>query len=298
MNRILALVDHSVYAESVVDHAAWIAGLMGASVDVVHVLDPVDPAEVNVGMAGLAVGGPGIVRGNAHYSEAKLQELTFAAQLMVDRLTARIKDAGARVVVGRVVIGDLRQFVEKNQRDFDLVVLGKRGEDADFVGLRLGSKLQNVVHVAHKFVMIVPRAFRPPSSWLLAVGNSYEAMRGLDELIAQKAFANLPCEVVHVGKVTQLVRADLESIGQRLAQAGYQARIAIMDGDPVRAIAQRLATAESQLVVIEEFGRTRVLPMIFGEGVARDLTKASLGPILVLPEAQELAKSDAFDQAS
>jgi hypothetical protein len=94
------------------------------------------------------------------------------------------------------------------------------------------------------------------------------------------------------------VRADLESIGQRLTQAGYQSKIAVLDGDPVRAIAERLATAESQLVVIEEFGRTRVLPMIFGEGVARDLTKANLGPILVLPEAQELAESDAFAHAS
>lgn len=51
MKRMLAMIDSSVYAESVVDHAVWLAGGSPASMDVVHILDPVDPAAVNVGMA-------------------------------------------------------------------------------------------------------------------------------------------------------------------------------------------------------------------------------------------------------
>jgi nucleotide-binding universal stress UspA family protein len=285
MNRILALVDRSVYAASVVDHAAWVAGLTGASIDVVHVLDPIDPAAVNAGMAGLAVGGPGIVRGSANYSEAKLQQLTYEAQQLVDRLTTRTRDSGAGVVVGRVIVGELRQFAEESQRDFDLIVVGKRGETADFVGLRLGSQLRNVVHVAGKLVLIVPRAYRPLASWLLAVGKDNEISRGLDDLIQSRMLETLPGEIVHVGELTVLIRTDLEGIGMRLTHAGVRARIAVLDGEPVRAVAERLATAESQLVVVGKFGRSRVLPMIFGDGVARDLTKVNQGPVLVLPEA-------------
>jgi nucleotide-binding universal stress UspA family protein len=285
MNRILALVDHSVYAESVVDHAAWVAGRTGASIDVVHVLDPIDPAAVNAGMAGLAVGGPGIVSGSASYSEARLQQLTYQAQQLVDRLTTRIGNAGGGAVIGRVIVGELRHFAEESQSDFDLTVVGKRGETADFVGLRLGSKLRNVVHVASKLVLIVPRAYRPLASWLLAVGKDNEVSRGLDDLVQSRMLEALPGEVVHVGELTELIRSDLESIGLRLTHAGHRVSITVLDGEPVRAVAERLATAESQLVVVGKFGRSRVLPMIFGDGVARDLTKVNQGPVLVLPEA-------------
>lgn len=37
-NKILALVDGSVYFESVCHHTAWVAGRLSASVDVIHVL--------------------------------------------------------------------------------------------------------------------------------------------------------------------------------------------------------------------------------------------------------------------
>ncbi len=51
MKRILAMIDSSVYAESVVDHAVWLAGGAPASIDVVHILDPLDPAAVSVAKA-------------------------------------------------------------------------------------------------------------------------------------------------------------------------------------------------------------------------------------------------------
>ncbi|MFD0391497.1 universal stress protein [Tistrella bauzanensis] len=38
MTRLLALIDGSAYADSVCDHAAWVAARTGASIDVMHVL--------------------------------------------------------------------------------------------------------------------------------------------------------------------------------------------------------------------------------------------------------------------
>jgi nucleotide-binding universal stress UspA family protein len=99
MRRIIALVDHSLYAESVVDHAAWLGRSSGRSIDVVHVIDPVDPKAINAGMAGLAVGGPGIVR-NINHTAEKLEQLRADAQLLVDRMTTRIAAGYHGVVLG------------------------------------------------------------------------------------------------------------------------------------------------------------------------------------------------------
>ena len=37
MTRILACIDASIYATSVVDHAAWAADRLGAEIEVLHV---------------------------------------------------------------------------------------------------------------------------------------------------------------------------------------------------------------------------------------------------------------------
>ena len=39
MDKLTAFIDSSNYAESVCDHAAWIAGQLGLSVELVHVLE-------------------------------------------------------------------------------------------------------------------------------------------------------------------------------------------------------------------------------------------------------------------
>jgi hypothetical protein len=62
--------------------------------------------------------------------------------------------------------------------------------------------------------------------------------------------------------------------------------LTLVPGDPVRVLAEKLATDENKLVAVGKFGRARLLPMLFGDSVARDLTKASPGPILVLKQYQ------------
>ncbi len=281
MRRILALVDHSVYADSVVDHAAWFAATNHSSIDVVHVIDPLDPAAVSVGMAGLTVGGPGILNGNANYSEEKLQDLTMAAEVLVDRLTTRIKDAGLGTIVGRVIVGELNNVLATLQEEADLIVAGKRGEMADFVSLRLGSNLQKILRVAKRPVVIAPRSFRPIAGSLIALDDGPEMISAVGRL-ATNLIPAMPCEIVHVGDLDDLMTSDLELMRHRLSDAGHEVLMTVLSGDPVRVMAERLAAGDTRVAILGKFGRARMFPTLFGDGVGRDLTKASLGPMLVL----------------
>ena len=275
------MVDHSLYAQSVVDHAVWLARASGRSIDVVHVVDPLDPAAVHAGMAGLAVGGPGIVR-DIHHSDEKLEQLKADAQLLVDRMTTRIAAGFGGVVLGRVIVGGLRHAVAELQSDADIIVLGKRGATADFVGLTLGSTLRTVVGVAQVPLLIAQRVFRDIAGWVVAVGDDFGISRPLASLLSTSILPTMPCEVVHVGECDELLKNHLEVVNRQLLDHGHASTIAMLEGQPVRVLAEQLASEETRLLAIGRFGRARLLPQLFGDTVANDLTRASLGPVLVL----------------
>jgi nucleotide-binding universal stress UspA family protein len=281
MKRIIAMVDRSIYAESVVDHAAWLGRASGRSIDVVHVVDPVDQKAIQVGMAGLAVGGPGIVQEINHSAE-KLEDMRAEGQLLVDRMTSRIASDYHGVVLGRVIVGEFRHVVTELQNDADALVIGKRGESADFVGLTLGSSLRNAIGLAQVPLVIAPRVFRAVSGWVLAVGESFGMSLPLTALLSKGMLPTMPCEIIHVGDGSDVLSNHLEALKRTLQDHGHPTSVSVVQGQPVRAVAERLATDETRLLAVGRFGRTRLLPQIFGDAVASDLTKASLGPILVL----------------
>ena len=52
MTRILALIDGSIYAQSVCDHAAWAATRAGAAVELLHVLGRREVSSAPIDLSG------------------------------------------------------------------------------------------------------------------------------------------------------------------------------------------------------------------------------------------------------
>ena len=52
MIKLIAFIDRSIYAKSVCDHAAWIAGTVNGSVDLIHVLGRRNESEAPVDLSG------------------------------------------------------------------------------------------------------------------------------------------------------------------------------------------------------------------------------------------------------
>ncbi len=52
MAKLIAFIDGSTYAQSVLDHAAWVVTTIGASVDVVHVIGRRDLASTPADLSG------------------------------------------------------------------------------------------------------------------------------------------------------------------------------------------------------------------------------------------------------
>ena len=58
MSKLVALVDGSVYSQSVCDHAAWIARRTGHAVDLLHVLGRRQTASAPANLSGTSHSAP------------------------------------------------------------------------------------------------------------------------------------------------------------------------------------------------------------------------------------------------
>jgi len=266
MTKLIALVDGSIYSESVCDHAAWIAGRSHAEVDLLHVLGrretPSEPANLS---GNITLGA----------RTALLEELSALdaqrAKLAQKRGRAILEDAEARLakdgvcgVTAKLRIGDFVDTIAEMESEADLIVVGKRGEAADFARLHLGSNLERVVRASHKPVFVASRAFKPVKRFLIAYDGGTSAMKAVDHIARSDLFAGLECRLIFAGADSPENRKRLDDAQALLVAGGYAVEAAILPGQPERAIAETVEAEGIDLVVMGAYGHSRIRTLIIG----------------------------------
>jgi len=278
---VTALVDGSIYAGSVCDHAAWIAGRTGASVDLLHVLGRRDTART-----------PSNLSGSIGLGErtALLEELTDLdarmARLSQQRGRAILEDAKARVAAAgiaevgtRLRFGDIVEAVEEGEGRADMLVLGKRGEAADFARLHLGSNLERIVRTCRKPVFVAARAYRPVATVLIAFDGGPSSTKALDFVATSPLFAGLACRAVTVGASAEAgpLLADARA---SLARRGGDVRAEAHPGQPEEVIAAMVEAGGIDLLVMGAYGHTRLRNLIIGS-TTTEMLRRCLIPVLL-----------------
>ncbi len=280
MPRVLACTDGSIYADSVYDHAAWAAErLGGASVQVLHVLDRA--------AAAAPADRSGAIGFDA--SEELLRELTELdaqrarvglrrARALLAEAERRLRAAGVAEVVPAQRHGSVVETVAEFEAGADLVVIGKRGEAADFAVGHLGASLERVVRASARPVLVASRAFRPIGRVLIAYDGGAAASKAIDYAARQAVLKGLECHVVTVAPQGGGVSLD-KPVGM-LRRAGLEVTTAVLHGEPEQAIAAYAAAAGIDLLVMGAYGHSRVRALLVGSTTTA-LLRACRIPVLV-----------------
>ena len=187
MTHLVAMIDGSVHARSVCDAVAWIGRRADASVDLVHVIDDRAGAGEPVDLSGnLGLGARSALL--AELAELDAQRAKLAHQkgrLLLEDAQSRLRDLGVEKVALKLRRDDLVDAVVELERSADLLVVGKRGEAADFAKDHLGSNLERVIRSTQTPTVVAPREFTPIDAALVAYDGSPMARRAVDWLAAQ-----------------------------------------------------------------------------------------------------------------
>ena len=185
--KVLACVDRSSYAAHVADAATWAAKAMNADLEFLHVLDRHQEEGGSDDHSG-AIGfnaQEALLTTLAQKDEARVRDMRQAGRLFLGELRERARTAGAAQVDIRQRHGELQETVME-QRDFDLLVLGRRGASAGVTHRDLGRNVENLIRSLSRQILTVTDWFRRPQRALIAFDGRASTRKSI-ELLSQSA---------------------------------------------------------------------------------------------------------------
>lgn len=239
MPTIRALIDGSIYSHSVCDHAAWAAGQTGVPVELLHVLGrrlaPSEAPDLSAHLNAEAIGQ--LLEELAAHDEQAAKLAQRRARAILDAARARMAEGGMADVAVRLRQGDLVETLEELEADTQLLVVGKRGEAADFARLHLGSNLERILRSSRRPVLVASRGFRPIQRVLVAFDGGPSAMKAVAHIAGDTLLHGLPIRLLSVGSASAQVSARLAEAEASLRAAGFDASSEVRPGQPDEVIA-------------------------------------------------------------
>jgi len=280
--KIIALVDGSVYAASVCDHAAWIAQRTGAPVELIHVLGRRDLPETQDHSGTIKLGARSALLEELAALDAQRSKLiSHRGRAILDDARAVLEKDGVTEITTRLRHGDLVEAVAEVEAEARVILIGKRGEAVDFAKGHLGSNLERIVRASHKPVFVAARAFRPIKKVLVAYDGGTSAMKAVDHIARSPLFQGLEVHVVTVGTASAEAQKRLEDAQAMLKAAGIAAETAFLTGQPDTALSKLVEEAGFDMLVMGAYGHSRIRSLIIGSTTTAMIRSCKV-PVLLM----------------
>ncbi len=263
--KIIALVDGSIYSESVCQHAAWISGRTGAPVELIHVLGRREAAEKQDLSGSIRLGArTALLEELAELDAQRAKLVTHRGRAILEDARAIVDKADVNEITTRLRHGDVVETIAEVEHDARVIVIGKRGEAADFAQGHLGSNLERIVRAAHRPVFVASRAFRPIETVLVAYDGGRSAMKAVDHIARSPLFQGLSVTVVTVGSETPEVTKGLADAKAMLNAAGIEADTRLLSGQPETELGKLVEDEGFGMVVMGAYGHSRIRSLVIG----------------------------------
>lgn len=280
--KIIALVDGSIYSASVCDHAAWISQRTGAPVELTHVLGRREaPNKPDLSGAIRLGARTALLEELAALDAQRAKLISHRGRAILEDARAILDRAGVNDITTRLRHGDIVEAVAEVEGDARVIIIGKRGEAADFAKGHLGSNLERIVRASHKPVFVASRAFRSIAKVLVAYDGGVSAMKAVDHLARSPLFPGLAVHVVTVGSATPEVTKGLADARAMLKAAGIEAETSILPGQPETALGKLVDEAQFDLLVMGAYGHSRIRSLIIGS-TTTEMIRSCKVPVVLM----------------
>ncbi|TXK59818.1 universal stress protein [Alkalisalibacterium limincola] len=279
---LLACIDGSTYTPSVRDHAIWAAQRLGVGIDFLHVIDKrPEPAPVAEPAGDVLDARTSLLRELATIDARRSQVAHEHGRLVLAEARAVAEAAGVAPLECRLRHGHLVETVEEFEDRSALIVIGKRGEHADFAKLHLGSNLERVVRATTTPLLVAARAFRPIRQAVIAFDGGASSRKAVELASGGKLLAGVRTHLVCAGGETAELRAHLNWAATLLEAREVEHVIEQVDGHPDQVIAEYVRRNEIDLLMMGAWGHGRVREFMVG-ATTTSMIRTCLIPVLLV----------------
>lgn len=162
--------------------------------------------------------------------------------------------------------GTLVDCLADYEDDVDLIVLGKRGENANFAKAHLGSTLERVLRTASKPCLVTSRKYQEIKRAILAYDGGESSRKALDFWISASYLHDIELHVVVVAedKAESVSLKRLQEVEDRLTKAGVKPILQMLHGQPESVIAEYVVDHGVDLLLIGAYGHSRIRQLLIG----------------------------------
>ncbi|MDR9483783.1 MAG: universal stress protein [Sediminimonas sp.] len=281
-DKILALIDGSAYSESVCHHAAWIAQRTDAAIELYHVLGRREAQSAGDLSGAIKLGARSrLLEQLSTLDEQRAKLAQAQGRAILEDAKALIEAQGISDVATRLRHGDIVETIAEKEAEAQMIVIGKRGEAADFAKLHLGSNLERIIRACHKPVFVASRAFRPVHRVLIAFDGGVSAMKAVDYVARDPLFRDCDVVVLTVGTPSDTLRRGLEDARATLAAGGHDAQARIVEGQPETVLGEFVKTENMDMLVMGAYGHSRIRSLVIGSTTS-EMIRTCLVPVLLM----------------
>ncbi|MEL6939330.1 MAG: universal stress protein [Cyanobacteria bacterium J06598_1] len=285
MKSILLCSDGSAFSEAIYRYGAWFARQFQSSAQVLFVTDIRQKVVSTGNLSGsLGLGASEQLMNelvNLEYERAKLSKKR--AQLILQNADQILKEEGVNDIELLNPTGFLVDCFRDFEADADMVVLGKRGEAAEFASDHLGANIERIVRSSSKPCLVTPQTFVPVERILLAYDGSPSAKRIVNFLTGNAAgFKDRDLHVITVAKSAsdEVSSQMLAKVQEKLQQAGFATTTSMVAGEPEKVIAQYIKQHQITLLMMGAYGHSRIRRLIIGSTTIQLLRSSPIAVLL------------------
>ncbi len=285
MKNILLCTDGSSFAENVYKYGAWFATQLNSQIKVLSVTDIRSQQVASTGNLSGSIG--------LGASEALLNELVNLeherakinnqrARLVLENAAQTLKAEGIEEFKLVHKTGFLVDCLHEFERTSDFIVLGKRGEAANFATGHLGANVDRIVRSSSKPCLVTPAEFNPIQRILLAYDGSTTGKKILKFLAISPSFQNLEIHLLTVAKDSsdKAATARLNEAEQSLKRVSYKPVCSLKIGESEKVISEYIAEQDINLLLMGAYGHSRIRHLVIGSTTAQLLRSINIPLIL------------------
>lgn len=286
MKKILLCSDGSTFAENTYRYGAWFATRLKAeAVDVLCVTDVRGQQAISQQNLSGSIGidaSENLLNRLVELEHEKAKINHQRAKLVLQEAAQTLKAEGVEKINLLHETGFLVDCLSQFEADCDLVVLGKRGEAAEFASGHLGANLERIVRSSHKPCLVTSRQFKPIERVLVAYDGSPSSQKILQFIADSSIFAGLELHIVTVAKsvAEEVAIARMESAKQWLQQAGFEPVCSVIEGHSEKAISNYVTEQDISLLLMGAYGHSRIRHLVIGSTTAQMLRSSHI-PVLL-----------------
>ena len=280
--KIIALIDGSIYSASVCEYASWIAKRSDAPIELVHILARKADVESADHSGAIALGArTALLAELAELDEQRAKLINQQGRAILEDARKMIEASGIQNVSTRLLHGDLLEVLPELEQNARVIVMGKRGEAADFAKGHLGSNLERVARASQAPVFVSNRAFKDVQKVLLAFDGGGSAIKAVQHVANSKLFSGLEIEVVHVGNDEAESHRKLAEAGAILTQGKVAHKLQHLSGNPEVALAKYAEEEGFGLLIMGAYGHSRIRNLLIGS-ITTEMVRSCKIPVVLI----------------